>query len=233
MSYWYQCGYGMENHHGNSNQWSMVVWPFSQSKGYTHDPMLWKSFFTIEYALEPMEIWPIGHETQILLHECNCMIQFGTTMWNTIYTHWWYWSSSHWHAIASWQIFSGMVDSTTCLIKNLVFYYRWCPTKTTVLQWVLLYFRILCTFSLVGIYIRLHFILLLCLEKKNSSKFFCAFYDCVEHQSCPDLCLASVESMVFIVYGENKRWKNEACNIWLPLLGDIHVHQPKGDHWIV
>jgi hypothetical protein len=36
--------------------------------------------------------------------------------------------------------------------------------------------------------------------------------------------------MVFIVYGENKRGENEACNICLPLLGDVHAHQPKGDH---
>jgi hypothetical protein len=38
--------------------------------------MSWKSFFTIEYVLEPMEIWPTGHKTQILLHECLCMSHF-------------------------------------------------------------------------------------------------------------------------------------------------------------
>jgi hypothetical protein len=114
-----------------------------------------------------------------------------------------------------------------------VFYYGWCPPRITTLWWVLLYLWILCTFSLARIYIRLHFILLSCLKKKKSREFFCAFYDCVEHQSCPNLCLACVESMVFIVCGENKRCANEACNIWLPLLGDVHVHQPKGDHWIV
>ncbi len=171
------------------------------------------------------------------------MIQFGTTdvkyhlytlmvlIFITLACH---------RKLANLWRFGGMVDSTTseaCCkhvwLKTLVFYYGWCPTKTTVLQWVLLYFRILCTFSLVGIYIRLHFILLLCLNLFFSNECFCAFYDCVEHQLCPNLCLASVESMVFIVSGENKRCENEACNIWLPLLGDVHVHQLRGDHWIV
>lgn len=60
-------------------------------------------------------------------------------------------------------------------LKTFLFYYGWCLTRITTLWWVLFYFRILYTFSPVGIYIRLHFILLIMFEKYFFKWFFCAF----------------------------------------------------------
>ncbi len=68
-----------------------------------------------------------------------------------------------------------------------------------------------------------------------SNEFFCAFWDCVELRSCPNFsfCLACVENMVLMAYGENKKCGNGMCNIRLPSFNDVYVHQPRGDHGIV
>jgi hypothetical protein len=60
------------------------------------------------------------------------------------------------------------------------------------------------------------------------------WHHCVELKSSPSFSLhmACVESMAFGLHGENQGSKGEVCNTWLPPHGDVHVHQPKWNHWI-
>jgi hypothetical protein len=56
-----------------SGQSSAFVWPTFPSKGFTHDHMWWKSFFTIGFILEPMEIMLTMH------------VILGSTSWMSAY----------------------------------------------------------------------------------------------------------------------------------------------------
>ncbi len=64
--------------------------------------------------------------------------------------------------------------------------------------------------------------------------FFYEFQNCIKLRSCFDfpLCLAWVESMAIMVYGENQIYGSEVWNTQLHAHGDVNVHQPKKDHWI-
>ncbi len=57
----------------------------------------------------------------------------------------------------------------------------------------------------------------------------CTMQDYVESRSCPSfpLCMACVESMVFMLHRNNQGCKSKMCNIQSPSYNDVHVHQPK------
>ncbi len=67
---------------GKSNT---VVCPIFPSKGYTHSQMWWKSFFTISFILEPMEILFMVHVTQGPHHKCWHMFHMCLTSWKSLY----------------------------------------------------------------------------------------------------------------------------------------------------
>ncbi len=94
-------------------------------------------------------------------------------MWTTIYSHWWYLifitlgcqllkSSQANKLVKIWNPMVNSITSETCgkhvQVETFMFYYGWCPTKTTTLQWVLFYLHIFYTFSPIGVYTRLHII---------------------------------------------------------------------------
>ncbi len=60
----------------------------------------------------------------------------------------------------------------------------------------------------------------------------CAFQALVELRPCANfpLHLARVESLAFMIHGNNQGCGSDACNIKLLAHNDDHVHQPLGDH---
>jgi len=45
------------------------------------------------------------------------------------------------------------------------------------------------------------------------------------------LHMACVEIVVLAFHGKNQGFKGEACSTWSPPHGDVHVHQPRWNHW--
>jgi hypothetical protein len=61
------------------SQSSTVIWPTFPSRGFTHDQMCWKSFFTIKLTFEPMKILFMVHVTKVHITDvsiCSTHVTF-------------------------------------------------------------------------------------------------------------------------------------------------------------
>jgi hypothetical protein len=125
------------------------------------------------------------------------------------------------------------IISKTCSkhaqLETLMFHCGWCLARTmnitmdSSLSWHFCY-----TFICLG------FVLGWQMHTTFYNVLFLWIKDCMKSRSCLNfpLCLAWVESMVIMVYGENQRYGNEVWNTQLHSHGDVNVHQPRKNHWI-
>ncbi len=173
-------------------------------------------------------------------------------MWNTTHSHWWRLVSLYkgvsclgYHKLVNMWKLGGVVECpigkascTYAKLEIIMFHFGWCPTRTPniVVGCTLIYLFLLhCRKTIHGIFhIGFHNIFIVHVEGHGKhTDVGCTMARLCGSKSCPNFSLhmACVKSMAFALHGKNQRFKGQVCNTWSPPHGDVHVHQPKWDHW--
>ncbi len=105
-------------------------------------------------------------------------------------------------------------------LETILFHYGWCPT--------LFYVLVVCQHG-----DSITYLLFMVRAMVSTLMLGVPWQDCVGSKSYPNfsLCMTCVESMTLMFHGKIQGFKGQMCNIWSPPHGDVHVHQPRWDHW--